>query len=134
LVALFDFRLVAAALENQCIEVAGVREFRLEKVAEPECPLLLIEIDRHSIGVSLLVRRVIVSSTFPNRPIHKIVAGVVGISVVVEKVVYRQFSGINRQAGEILRTGDLVEAVGDELLLATESYRLLQIEPRYIES
>jgi hypothetical protein len=57
----------------------------------------------------------------------------VGISVVVEKVVCRQFSGINRQAGEIFRTGNLVEAVGDELLLATESYRLLQIEPRYIE-
>jgi hypothetical protein len=56
-----------------------------------------------------------------------------GVAVVVEKVVYRQLSGINREARDILRTRDLVEAVVDKLPLATEPDRLLQKEPRDIK-
>ena len=131
-IARFQFEHVGAAFKNFGIEAIGVGNRLHQEIARAQRPLLLIKFGSGAVGQPDLVGRVVERARRPHRPVHEILAGVLGIGVAVEDIGDGEFAGLDRQPRDIGLAGELTRSAGQLFLLAAEAKGLTQEQPRRV--
>ena len=92
--------------------------------------MLLVEFGRGAVGQADLVGGIVNRAGRPHRPVHEILAGVLGVGVAVEYIDDGEFAGLHRQPGDIDLAGELLRGAGKLLLFAAKAEGLAQEQPR----
>src|SRR5258708_38830267 len=123
----------ALELLEAMVELDAVWNNRQIEQAGPQCPIALIPFNRRPIGVTPGVGRIVEGSGVDQRPVHKVVTGIVRKGDGIENVGDAEFS--NRQHHPVRgpRTAHLVEARGDLLGVPAEIEGLPDEGARYPE-
>ena len=121
---------VAAAAEDVHVEIVRVRDRVHQEVAGAQRPALLVQLGGRAIGQAELVGRIVERAGRPDRPVHEVLARVLGVGVAVEHVEHGEFADLQGEPRHVLLAGELQLAGAELLLLAAEAEGLAQEKPR----
>jgi hypothetical protein len=129
-IARLQFRDIFAALDQPGIEIVRVGNVVHQEIAGAQRPLFLVQFGGCPIAQAKLIGGIVERARCPDRPVHEILSRIVGVGVAVEDVDDGELSDLNRQAGDVLLSGELEWAAVQVLLLATKAEGLAQEQPR----
>ena len=94
--------------------------------------MLLVELGGDTVGQPDLVGRIVERAGRPHRPVHEILAGILGVGVAVEHVGHGELAGLQRQPVDVDLAGELAWTAGQLFLLAAEAEGLAQKQARRV--
>jgi high affinity Mn2+ porin len=125
----FQFEHVGSALKNPAVEAVRIGDRLHQEIARSQSPLLLIELGGGAIGQADLVGRVVEGSRCPDRPVHEILAGILGVGVAVENIGHGKFADLQRQPRDVDFARQLGRPAAKLFLLAAKTEGLPQEQP-----
>ena len=112
------------------VEVVRVRHRSHQEIAGAQRPLLLVQFSGRAIGQADLVGGIVEGARRPHRPVHEVLARVLGVGVAVEHVDARRTCRPARQPRDVDLARELQRSAGEFFLLAAEAKGLAQEQPR----
>ena len=116
--------------EHAGVETVRVRDRLHQEIAAAQRPLFLVELGGGAVGQADLVGGIVECAGRPHRPVHEILAGVLGVGVAVENIDDGEFAGLQRQPRDVHLAGELGRPAGQFFLLAAEAEGLAHEQPR----
>ena len=129
-VARLQFGNILSAANDLRVEIVRVGHRAHQEVTAAQCPLLLVELGGDAVGEPEPVGGIIEGAGRPDRPVHEILAGVLGVGIAVKDIAHRELAGLQRQPVDVDLARELLLSAGKLLLLAAESEGLAHEQPR----
>ena len=92
--------------------------------------MFLIELRCYTVGEPELVRGIVECSGRPDRPVHEVLAAILGVAVPVKDIDDRKLAGLQRQTGYIGLAGELHGSTGQVFLFTAEPESLAHKQAR----